>query len=101
MAPPKGIADIIELTTAELLAYLPKTGTIASMMNFLTIFVFTGPYVPFIPKAGVEADLFFPGGLKDPRNRALVEYREAVIKLMKKYAPNEMTTEQWPLNIES
>ena len=76
-----------ELTTAQLLTYLPKTATIASMMNFLTIFVFTGPYVPFIPKAGVEADLFFPDGLTDPRNRALVAYRKAVIALMKQYAP--------------
>lgn len=54
------------LTTGELLAYLPKTGTIASMINFVTTFVFTAPYVPFVPKAGPEADLFFPDG--DPRN---------------------------------
>jgi hypothetical protein len=90
-----------ELTTRELLAYLPKTGTIASMMNFLTTFVFTAPYVPFIPKAGVDADLFFPDGLNDPRNKALVAFREAVIAFMKSYAPDETTTGQWPRNIET
>lgn len=94
-------SPLAELSTAQLLTYLPKAGTIASMMDFLTIFVFTGPYVPFIPKAGVEADLFFPDGLKDPRNQALVAFREAVIALMKEYAPEEATTEQWPLNIET
>ena len=89
------------LTTAELLAYLPKTGAIGSMLKFLTTFAFTSPYVPFIPKAGVDADLFFPGGLSDLRNKALVEYRKAAIKFMEEYAPDQKTHEQWPLNIET
>jgi hypothetical protein len=88
------------LTTGELLAYLPKTGTIASMMNFVTTFVFTAPYVPFVPKAGPEADLFFPDGLSDPRNRALVDYRQAVIAFINAYAPDEATIGQFPRNIE-
>lgn len=90
-----------ELTAGQLLAYLPKAGTIGSMMKFLTIFVFSRPYVPFIPKAGVAAELFFPDGLNDPRNQALVAYREAVIAVMKTYAPDQTTTEQWPRNIET
>jgi hypothetical protein len=93
-------SPLAELTTGQLLAYLPKTGAIASMLNFLTTFVFTAPYVPFIPKAGVDADLIFPDGLNDPRNKALVAYRQAVIAVMKIFAPDETTTEQWPLNIE-
>jgi uncharacterized SAM-binding protein YcdF (DUF218 family) len=89
------------LTTGELLAYLPKTGTIASMMNFVTTFVFTAPYVPFIPKAGVDTDLFFPKGLADPRNVALRDYRNAVAAFITSYMGTEdATIEQWPRNIE-
>lgn len=87
-----------ELTTGQLLAYLPKTGTIASLLNFGTFFVFSAPYVPFIPTDGVDKDLFFPVG--DPRNKALIAYREALIAFMKSYAPGE-TFEQWPRNIET
>jgi len=87
-----------ELTTGQLLAYLPKTGTIASMTDFFTTFVFTAPYVSFIPKEGVDTDLFFPVG--DPRNKALVAYREALIAFIKSYAPGE-TFQQWPRDIET
>ena len=98
------------LTTGELLAYLPKTGTIGSMMNFGTTFAFTTPYVPFVPevvhepdhepKPDPEADLFFPGGLDDPRNAALVAYRQALMEFINAYSPDHPTIGQWPRNIE-
>ena len=87
-----------ELTMGQLLACLPKAGTIASLLTFGTFFVFSTPYVPFIPKGGVNEDLFFPKG--DPRNKGLVTYREALIAFINAYAPGE-TTGQWPRNIET
>jgi hypothetical protein len=89
-----------ELTTGQLMAYLPKTGTIGSLVNFGTFFAFSAPYVPFIPAGGVTDNLFFPDGLNDPRNKALMAYREALIAFINTYAPGE-TVEQWPLNIET
>jgi hypothetical protein len=92
------------LTTGELLAYLPKTGTIGSMMNFGTTFAFTTPYVPFVPEVGNQpdpaADLFFPGGPDDPRNGALVAYRQALMEFINAYSPDYPTIGQWPRNIE-
>jgi hypothetical protein len=89
-----------ELTTGQLLACLPKTGTIASLLNFGMFFVFSAPYKPFIPEKGVDCDLFFPDGLNDPRNKALVAYRKALIAFMESYAPGEPVG-QWPRNIET
>ena len=89
------------LSTAELLEYLPKTGTIGEMMTFYTTFIFSAPYVPFIPETGVKTNLFFPGGMDDPRNQALVAFREAVIDLIKGYDPIAPQVHQWPLNIET
>jgi hypothetical protein len=48
-----------EFDTRTLLQFLPKTGTIASMVNFYFTFSFSVPYVPFVPIAGLETDLFF------------------------------------------
>jgi hypothetical protein len=90
------------LGTNALLAFLPKTGTIGKMVNFYFTFVFSRPYVPFIPPFGVESDLFFPSGLNDPRNVALVKRRKALISFIEEtYEPAEPETAQWPLNIET
>lgn len=89
------------LSTTQLLEFLPKTGTIGEMMTFYNIFIFSEPYVPFIPKAGVSADLFFPGGPDAPRNRALIGFREAVIATIKGLEPDSPQPHQWPLNIET
>ena len=45
--------------TPALLRYLPKTGTIGSMLHFYFIFWASPPYVPFVPIGGLETDLFF------------------------------------------
>jgi hypothetical protein len=91
-----------QLDTPALLAFLPKTGTIGKMVNFYFTFVFSPPYVPFIPLAGVDSNLFFPNGLNDPRNVALVGRRNALISFIEdEYEPNAPQITQWPLNIET
>lgn len=91
-----------QLDTPALLAFLPKTGTIGKMVNFYFTFVFSPPYVPFIPSAGVDSNLFFPNGLNDPRNIALVARRNALISFIEtEYEPNGPQISQWPMNVET
>jgi hypothetical protein len=89
------------IDTKELLAYLPKTGTIGLMMTFYYTFVFSAPYVPLIPAGGIETDLFFPGGAADPRNQALIAFRRAMVAFIERYQPDSPEIHQWPLNIET
>ena len=90
-----------EFTTKELLAFLPKTGTIGKMLNFYYAFLFSAPYEPFIPLSGLESKLFFPNGLQDQRNQALMKYRQAVMDFIKDYEGEAPQIYQWPLNIET
>ena len=91
-----------QLNTPSLLAFLPKTSTIGKMVNFCFIFVFSPPYIPFIPSAGVNSNLFFPNGLDDPRNVALVARRNVLISFIEtEYEPNAPQIDQWPMNIET
>ncbi|MEM7024176.1 MAG: lipoxygenase family protein, partial [Pseudomonadota bacterium] len=87
--------------TEKLLAYLPRTGTIGLMVTFYFTFVFSASYVPLIPKDGVEADLFFPGGPDEPRNRALVAFRRKMVEFMEGFQPAAPQIHQWPMNIET
>ena len=87
--------------TRKLLAYLPRTGTIGLMVTFYFTFVFSTPYVPLIPKDGVEADLFFPGGPGEPRNQALIAFRRKMIEFMQGFQPAVPQIHQWPMNIET
>jgi len=88
------------LDTAQLLTFLPHTGTIGTVASFYFSFIFAKPYEPFIPREGVEANLFFPGGMGDPRNRALVTYRNELIQFINARAVLPGQVYQWPLNIE-
>jgi Lipoxygenase len=88
--------------TRALLSYMPRTGTIGLMANFYFVFSFSPPYESFIPITGVESELFFPSGLADPRNHALVAYRQAMIEIMKKIEGSEIVQLfQLPLNVET
>ena len=89
-----------DFDTKTLLSYLPRTGTIGLLMTFYFTFVFTPPYVPFIPQGGLEADLFYPGGVDDPRNKALIQFRQALKTFINKYQTENPQFQQWPLNIE-
>jgi hypothetical protein len=90
-----------QLDTKQLLTYLPNPGTIGLITSFYFAFAFAKPNEPFIPREGVEANLFFPSGLNDPRNRALVTYRNALIQFINARAVLPNLTQQWPLNVES
>lgn len=90
-----------DLSTEELLRYLPKTGTIGEMMTFYNTFIFSTPYQPFIPDGGITEDLFWPSRTDDPRNEALIAYRKAVVSLIRTYEPSETKIHQWPMNIET
>ncbi len=89
------------IDTKSLLAFLPKTGSIGTFVNFLFIFAFTPPYTPFIPTGGVDADLFFAGSPDDPLNSALINYRQAVRGFIDTLDPEWKQHHQWPLNIET
>jgi hypothetical protein len=90
-----------ELDTKQLLTYLPNIRTIGVMASFYFSFNFTKPYEPFVPPEGVEARLYFPSGLKDARNRALVAYRNALIQFINARAILPDQISQWPLNVET
>jgi hypothetical protein len=57
--------------------------------------------VPFIPEGGVEADLFYPGGVNDPRNQALIRFRQELMAFLDSYQPDNPQLHQWPRNIET
>jgi len=91
----------VDLDTEALLSYLPRTGTIGLMMTFYFTFGFTTPYVPFIPAGGVEAELYYPGGVDDPRNKALVGFRRKLEAFINKYEAENPQIHQWPRNVET
>ena len=89
------------LTTRTLLTYLPNTETIGEAVNFYFTFVFSTPYEAFIPLGGVDTELFFPGGARDRRNRALIELRNELAAFINAYQPGQPQRFQWPRNIET
>jgi hypothetical protein len=82
---------------ATLLRYMPNTGTIGSMVYFYFTFWAAAPYVPFVPLAGPEADLFFDD---DASNQALIELRRFIAGFIEKIEPDTPQTWQWERNIE-
>ena len=89
------------IDTAELLTYLPNTATIGSSLSFYDTFAFSTPYEPFIPLAGPDGDLFFPGGPASARNRALITLRRRLAAFIEDYEPATPQYFQWPRNIET
>ena len=84
--------------TRTLLQYLPKTGTIGSMMTFYFTFSFSTPYVPYVPIAGLETGLFFDDEVS---NQALIEMRRFIAGFIETFEPETPQIWQWPLNIET
>ena len=81
--------------------YLPNTDTLGKMVNFYYIFVFSAPYVRFLPDGGNDTNLFFSGGASEPRNAALIAYRNEIFDFARRYDPQSPQPEQWPLNVET
>jgi hypothetical protein len=104
-------ADVPRPDTAmdekQLLAYLPNTGTIGSLADFLFTFAFSTPYVPFIPLDGIEADLPFTGAGAQACNDALIAFRRDLERFIDLWAKDSSVpgipsqTHRWPLNIET
>jgi hypothetical protein len=90
-----------EISTQELLSYLPTTDTIGKYVDFLYFFIYSEPYERFVPDQGIARDLFFPGGLDDPRNKALIRYRLDILNLASRFDPSSVRASQWPANIET
>lgn len=91
-----------ELSTTDLLTYLPKTGTIGEMITFLFTFAFSAPYIPFIPVAGNQTELIWGTDPEEPRNAALIELRNFLGEFIRLYeAPDPTQLYQWPRNIET
>jgi hypothetical protein len=93
------------LTPKSLFAYLPLTGTIGKMATFYYTFTFSRPYESFVPEYGVESKLFFPGGPTEPRNKALIKYRQTIERNIDELSPvstpGQSQPYQWPLSIET
>lgn len=98
----------VEISTKDLLRYLPNTGSIGEMITFLFTFAFSAPYDSLIPVQGLETGLFFPEG--DERNPALIEFRRKMQVIIEEYTLNfsipgrtseEAQIHQWPISIET
>ncbi len=92
----------------QILPYLPKTGTLGELTNFLYTFIYSTPYEPFIPLAGIKTDDHsFTGKAKDACNAALVQFRSDLQDFMTRWAYESdvqgppAQIHQWELNIES
>lgn len=63
------------VSPADLLPFLPNTGTIGGMTTFYFTFAYSQPYAQLIPSGGPTADQYFT----DPScNAALVAYRKKI-----------------------
>ncbi len=82
---------------ATLLRYLPNTGSIGAMVYFYFTFWASPPYVPFVPLASEEADLFFDD---DTSNGALIELRRFIAGFIERVEPDSPQIWQWERHIE-
>ena len=84
--------------TRALLRYLPNTGSIGTMVHFYFTFSFSTPYVPLVPIAGPETELFFDDVAS---NDALIELRRFITGFIEGFEPETPQIWQWPRNIET
>jgi len=83
--------------TRALMRYLPRTGTIGSMLHFYFIFWASPPYEPLVPIEGVDTDLFFDDRVS---NEALIEFRRFIVGFVERLEPDTPQIWQWERNIE-
>jgi hypothetical protein len=67
------------------------------MVYFYYTFWASPPYVPLVPLAGEETDLFFDD---DTSNGALIELRRFVIGFLERIDPDAPQVWQWERHIE-
>ncbi len=89
------------ISTEELLEYMPLTGTIGRMMTFFFTFIFSAPYKPFIPIGGMDVNLPFGNSLSDPRNEAAVRFREDIAEFIQQFDTDSPIVHQWPASVET
>jgi hypothetical protein len=90
----------LPLPTADLLKYLPNTGTLGSLVSFYYIFAYNAPYVPLVPYKGPGDELFFDQSRYAAANQALIEFRKGIESFIASFQPDWVQTGQWPRNIE-
>jgi hypothetical protein len=86
-----------DFDTRTLHRFLPNTGSIGSMVYFYFTFWASPPYVPFVPIAGAETDLFFDD---DASNEALIELRRFIAGFIERIEPDTPQVWQWERHIE-
>ena len=67
------------------------------MVQFYFPFHLSTPYVPFVPTAGPETELFFDD---EASNQALIELHRFIVGLIESFEPETSQVWQWPRNIE-
>jgi lipoxygenase len=93
----------------SLAGFLPNTGSIGELATFAFTFIYSAPYKPFIPLAGIDRELPFvgPPGVADVCNQALIRYRTDLRAFMTLYAAESgvpgppAQLNQWELSIET
>ena len=88
----------LSFDTKALLRFLPRTGTIGSMLHFYFTFWASTPYVPFVPIGGVDRELFFDDAVS---NQALMELRRFIVDFIERFEPDTPQIWQWERNIET
>jgi hypothetical protein len=109
----------VQLSDKQLLERMPHTGTIGGMATFYFTFVYSPPYLPLIPRGGLNLDPYWPPS-EQACNDALFKYREGIGSFVKVYTEDwntelarirgvpvgsppsyaENQYEQWPRSIE-
>jgi hypothetical protein len=88
----------VSFDTKALHRFLPRTGTIGSMVHFFFTFWASTPYVPFVPIGGVDHELFFEDAVS---NEALIELRRFIVDFIEHFEPDSPQIWQWERNIET
>jgi hypothetical protein len=88
----------LSFDTKALLRFLPRTGTIGTMLHFYFTFWASTPYVPFVPIGGVDRELFFDDAVS---NQALIDLRRFIVDFIERFEPDTPQIWQWERNIET
>ena len=71
------------------------------MIRFYGIFIFSKPYESLLPAGGDDTDLYFSTNTQDPRNQALVRFRQNIRQFIGDLQATPVQPGQWPRGIET